>query len=123
MANHYHYAFVFPGDAGLKFRHLFTRLALKRLSGRPYQQITDTTVEQCASICVKDTEHHCKSFDMDNTLKMCDLFTVSVDDPDVRLLDTEHQDHYQRKCKIDLLRRMCDDNFFLTDYSSTIFCS
>ena len=39
----------------------------------------------------------CKSFDYDNRGKVCKLFTVSTDDPDVHLIASAGTDNYQSK--------------------------
>ena len=84
-------------DAPLSYRHLFQRDSGRRLSARPARQYHESTIEACASACVMETSFLCKSFDLDNTLRSCELFSVSLDDPDVQLIAADDIDHYRSK--------------------------
>ena len=79
------------------FRSLFYRSSNKQLSAITAKFITNSTVGTCADHCVKETEFQCRSFDFDNSVKACLLFTVNLDDTDVRLIKSTGRDHYESK--------------------------
>ena len=91
-----YFSFLFPGGSS-SFRKLFERVSDHRLSSVVGRQITNVSVEQCASYCIREIDFECKSFDFDNSRKACLLFSVSVDDPDVNLITKQGRDHYKSK--------------------------
>ncbi|KAK2164747.1 hypothetical protein LSH36_59g02015 [Paralvinella palmiformis] len=85
----------FPWRDLKTFRSLFYRSSNKQLSAITAKFITNSTVGTCADHCVKETEFQCRSFDFDNSVKACLLFTVNLDDTDVRLIKSTGRDHYE----------------------------
>jgi hypothetical protein len=77
------------------FRGLYSRHSDMRLTSLPRDQVSQVTVEECARRCVTEVGFDCKSFDYSNKKQDCLLFTTSLDDTDVRLLDNPGTDHYQ----------------------------
>lgn len=82
---------------GSTYRKLYERVSDHRLSSVVGRQITNISVDECATYCIRETDFECKSFDFDNTRRACLLFSVSTDDPDVNLIASSGKDHYKSR--------------------------
>ena len=79
------------------FRGLFIREPSRRLSSVPSAQLHNSSIEHCASACVRQTNFQCKSFDFNNRGRTCLLFSVNLDDTDVHLIASSDRDHYKSR--------------------------
>ena len=79
------------------FRDHYIRHRSTRLSSIPTKRMMNSSVEQCAEHCIKETVFYCKSFDVDNARRHCLLFMVDDQDRDVSVIEDPNVDHYEGK--------------------------
>jgi len=84
---------VLPASAA-RARSLFRRYADQQLSSVSSGHVDNTSVEACAVACVGETQFQCRSFTFDNRHSSCLLYSVNVDDRDVRRLPATDTDLY-----------------------------